>query len=45
MRFKDSAQFNAVWPPIVGSRAKPPGTAWRSSAMIFATTSGVIGSI
>ena len=36
----DSAQFSAVWPPIVGSSAKPPGTAWRSAAMILATTSG-----
>ncbi len=40
----DSAQFKAVWPPIVGKRAKPPGATWRSLAMILATTSGVIGS-
>ena len=38
------AQFNAVCPPIVGSSAKPPGTARRSAAMIFATISGVMGS-
>ena len=40
----DSAQLSAVCPPIVGSSAKPPGIAWRSVAMILATTSGVIGS-
>ena len=40
----DRAQLSAVWPPIVGSSAKPPGTAYRSLAMILATTSGVIGS-
>ncbi len=39
-----SAQFSAVCPPMVGSSAKPPGTACRSALMIFATISGVIGS-
>ncbi len=41
----DSAQFSAVWPPMVGSSAKPPGRTWRSFSMILATISGVIGSI
>ncbi len=39
------AVLSAVWPPMVGSRAKPPGVTWRSFSMIFATISGVIGSI
>ena len=39
------AQFSAVWPPIVGSSAKPPGSTFRSFSMIFATISGVIGSM
>ena len=25
--FRESAQFSAVWPPMVGSSAKPPGMA------------------
>ena len=25
--FSESAQLSAVWPPMVGSSAKPPGTA------------------
>ncbi len=40
----ESAQFSAVWPPMVGSRAKPPGSTLRSFSMILATISGVIGS-
>ena len=44
MRSRASAQFSAVCPPMVGNSAKPPGTAWRSAAMILATMSGVMGS-
>jgi hypothetical protein len=35
-----SAVFSAVWPPMVGSSASG-----RSLAMIFSTTSTVMGSI
>jgi hypothetical protein len=40
----ESAVLSAVCPPMVGSRANPPGTALRSFSMILATISGVIGS-
>ena len=39
-RCRSSAQFSAVWPPIVGSSASG-----RSLAMIFSTTCQVIGSM
>ena len=42
---RSSAQFSAVWPPIVGSTAKPPAQRARSFAMIFSTTCQVIGSM
>ena len=45
MRRSDSAVLSAVWPPIVGSSAKPPFTFGRSTSMMRATTSGVIGSM
>ena len=38
--WRSSAQFSAVWPPIVGSTASG-----RSFAMIFSTTCQVIGSM
>ena len=44
-RCRSSAQLSAVWPPIVGSTAKPPGLIGRSLAMIFSTTFQVIGSM
>ena len=37
---KSSAQFSAVWPPIVGSKASG-----RSLAMIFSNTCQVMGSM
>ena len=41
-----SAQFSAVWPPIVGSKAIVwSGNAARSLAMIFSTTCQVMGSM
>ena len=42
--FSASAQLSAVWPPMVGSSANPPGALCRSMAMIWATISGVMGS-
>ncbi len=43
---RSSAQFSAVWPPIVGSTAiTSSGWARRSLAMIFSTTCQVIGSM
>ena len=39
-RARSSAQFNAVWPPIVGSSASG-----RSRSMIFATIGQVMGSM
>ncbi len=42
----DSAVLSAVWPPMVGSSTSlSAGRAARSCSMIFATISGVIGSI
>ncbi len=42
---RSSAQLSAVWPPIVGSTAMPPGQFGRSLAMIFSTTCQVMGSM
>ena len=45
-RCRSSAQFSAVWPPIVGNTAiLSSGRAWRSLAMIFSTTCQVMGSM
>ena len=46
LRCRSSAQFSAVWPPMVGSTAIfSSGCAARSLAMIFSTTCQVIGSM
>ncbi len=45
-RCRSSAQFSAVCPPIVGSKAIfSSGKACRSLAMIFSTTCQVMGSM
>jgi hypothetical protein len=41
----DKAVLSAVCPPMVGNRPNPPAATWRSFSMIWATISGVIGSI